>query len=509
MTFPEYDRYDALGLAELVRSHQVAVPELLEEAISRAEALNPLLNAIVLPLYEMARRSASRERSEGPFAGVPFLLKDLLHAYAGVPLSSGSLGLRDYSPDQDSELVARFERAGLVVFGKTNVPEFGLVAITEPKAFGAARNPWDLTRSPGGSSGGSAAAVAAGIVPMASATDGGGSIRIPAGWTGIFGLKPSRGRTPSGPYHAEVWEGAVVEHVLTRSVRDSAAALDLAAAPARGDPYPRAQPARPYAAEVGARTRRLRIAFTARSPLGTAVDRECRAAVERTARLCEDLGHHVTEREAPIDGIAVARAYLTLYFGQVGADLRWIARNVGRKAARQVEDATRVLGSIGESISAAEYVEARASWNRFGRAMGGFHGRFDLYLTPTAARPPAPIGSLEGSPLVRIALKLVNRLRAGGAFRATGLLEKLALENLAPVPFTQLANLTGQPAMSVPLHWTPDGLPCGSQFVAPVGAEATLIRLAAQLEEASPWFDRRPAVRGGLRTPHELGSRAE
>jgi amidase len=492
--FAEYERYDATGLAELVRAGEVSAGELMEEAIARAEALNPKLNAIVTPMYEEARRIAAGRLPDGAFTGVPLLLKDLLHAYAGVPLTSGSAALRDYVPDRDSEVVARLKRAGLVVFGKTNVPEFGLVATTEPRAYGPTRNPWDLARSAGGSSGGSGAAVAAGITPIASATDGGGSIRIPAAWCGLFGLKPSRGRVPAGPFYGEVWEGAVAHGVLTRRVRDSAAALDALAGPAPGDPYLFSKPGRPFREAVDAPVGALRIAYATRSPLATAVHPECRRAVEESLALLEELGHHLTEAEAPVEGMEVARAYLILCVGEVAADLRLVSRLTGRKwSSLDLEDVTRFGGVIGESLSSAEYVESRRRWDVFGRAMGAFHEQFDLYLTPTTAAPPLEIGSLDPSVPETVALRLLNTLRTGRAARATGVPERLGLNNLAPVPFTQLANLTGQPAMSVPLHESADGQPYGIQFMAPVGREDLLFRLASQLEKARPWDTRRPS----------------
>jgi amidase len=489
------DVHDGLGLAALVRSGEVTASELLEEAIRRAERVNPRLNAVITTMYDEARRSLELGVPEGPFAGVPFLLKDILQPYAGVRHTRGSKALRNYVPSHDSEVVSRFKRAGFVSFGRTNVPEFGLVAVTEPEAFGPCRNPWDVGRTPGGSSGGAAAVVAAGVVPIAGATDGGGSIRIPAGWCGIFGLKPSRGRVPSGPDNGEVWDGAVVEHVLTRTVRDSAAVLDALTGPAAGDPFLTAPPERPFLDEIALPPRTLRIGFTSRSPMGNPVDPECRTAVEETARLLEDLGHVVVPAQPRVDGVAVARAYLTLYYGQVAADVRWVERMVGKSAAaRELEPETRVIAAIGENLSSADYLEARRGWNDFARAMGEFHRDHDLFLTPTASELPLPIGTLRRPPFERGALRVVNRLRAGAAGGKTGIIEKLAFRNLEPVPFTQLANLTGQPAMSVPLHWSAGGLPCGSHFVAPIGGEAMLLRLAAQLEEARPWGGRVPMV---------------
>lgn len=492
---PEYDDCDATALAELVRRRQLSPAELLEAAIARAEALNPRLNAIIYPMYEHARALVRGRLPPGPFAGVPFLVKDLLQAYAGFPLSSGSRALRDWVPPGDAEVVRRFKRAGLVTFGKTNVPEFGLVAYTEPEAFGPARNPWNPEHTPGGSSGGAAAAVAAGIVPMAGANDGGGSIRIPAACCGLFGLKPTRGRVPTGaPLLGEVWEGAAVDHVLTRSVRDSAAMLDALAGPALGAPYQIPAPERPYAEEVRREPPRLRIAFHTRSPIGEAVHPECVRAVENTARLLAELGHEVEEAAPPIDGMAVARAYLTLYFGQVAADLAWLEAERGRAALRRVEDATRALALIGASLSSRDYVATRRTWYGFGRAMAEFHLRYDLYLTPALAEPPVRIGALRPGPRDRLALRLVRALRMGRLLLASGIIDRLARENLGKTPYTQLANLTGQPAMSVPLHWTSDGLPVGAHFLARWGDEATLFRLAAQLEQARPWRDRRPPL---------------
>lgn len=496
--FPEYDRYDGLGLAELVRSRQVTPAELLEEAITRLGEVNPTLNAVITPMFELARETAAAP-IDGPFVGVPFLLKDLLQAFAGVPMSSGSEALRGSVPERDSDLVRRFKAAGLNAFGKTNVPEFGLVAVTEPTAFGPSRNPWNTERTPGGSSGGSAAAVASGVVPLASGNDGGGSIRIPAAWCGLFGLKPSRGRVPVGPQFGEIWNGAVQDHVLTRSVRDSAAILDAIIGPAPGDPYRYERPERPFREEVYSTPERLRIAFSTRSPIGMPVDRECVRAVEIAAHLLEGLGHSVEEKQPEIDGMDVARAYLNIYFGHVAADLRWLSGEVGADALHKVELVTRFVGMLGESIPAAEYVEWTRRWNDFGRAMGRFHQEHDLYLTPATASLPVEIGSLEQSLAERLGMMLAASTGAGRLVRASGIPEQLALEQLAPVPFTQLANLTGQPAMSVPLHWSEDGLPCGAHFMAAVGNEALLFQVAGQLEQAKPWWESRPPLYSGGR----------
>ena len=495
LPFPDYDQYDGLGLAALIRSGEVRAAEVCEAAIARVEARNPALGAVITRMDEIGRQAAQdidRSPEDRPFAGVPFLLKDLMHAYAGVPLSGGSAALRHFVPDHDSTLVHRFKQAGLVVLGKTNVPEFGLMGVTEPEAFGPARNPWDLERTPGGSSGGSAAAVAARLVPLASANDGGGSIRIPAACCGLFGLKPSRGRVPNGPDVGVAWEGAVCDHALTRTVRDSAALLDVLHGPSPGDPYEIAPPDGSYLDAIERPPVPLRIGFSTHHPVGGTIHPECVQAVEDAAALLADLGHHVEPAEPDVDGRAVTRAYIMLYFGHVAADLDWIRDRFGDDAMHRVEEGTRALGLIGRSLSAADYVVARRSWNTFGRAMGAFHQRYDLYLTPTLAAPPARIGELTPGPAEQVGMTLINRLHVGKMLVASGIVDRLVTKNFTQLPFTQLANLTGQPAMSVPLHWTGDGLPCGVQFIAPFGKEARLFQLAAQLERARPWADRCP-----------------
>ncbi len=493
--FKEYDQYDGLGLAELIRTHQVSAAEMCEAAVRRIERFNPRLNAVVTPLFEFARRSIARGLPAGAFQGVPFLLKDLLSALAGAPLSFGCRALKDFVPDHDSELVRRYKQAGLVILGKTNTPEFGLVAYTEPQLFGPTRNPWDLSRTPGGSSGGAAAAVAAGMVPLAGAGDGGGSIRIPAAYCGLFGLKPSRGRIPTGPDFGELWQGAVVEHVITRTVRDSAAMLDSIWGADVGAPFIVAAPERPYLEETRREPPRLRIAFNSRSPIGTPVHPENEKAVLQTALTLQKLGHDVEEACPDLDGKALARTYLSMLYGEVAADLKDLGLVLGRPARPQdVETGTWTLGLLGRCESAAAMAGARRQWGRAARTMGRFHETYDLYLTPSTAQPPAPIGELQPKPYEICAMKVVNRLDLGRLLRRSGVIDGIAMQNLARTPFTQLANFTGQPAMSVPLHWTREGLPCGVHFMARIGDEGTLLRLAAQLEKASPWFHRRPAI---------------
>ena len=492
--FAEYGNYDALGLAELVRSRQVSPLELCEAALDRIDRTDPILNAVVCRMDDVARRRAARP-ADGPFKGVPFLLKDLNFADRGIPMTNGCRALRSYKPDYEGEMVVRFKRAGLVVAGRTNAPEFGLMGVTEPALFGPCRNPWNPDFSPGGSSGGSAAAVAAGMVPMASAGDGGGSIRIPASYCGLFGLKPSHGRNPNGPGPARNWQGAVQPHVITRSVRDSAAALDATAGPDTGAPYEIRPPVRPYLQEVGADPGRIKIAFNCRSPIGTPVHPDCVRAVEDAARLLDDLGHYVQEAAPAVDGKAVAESYVTMYFGEVAADIRELRALIGRKVRRRdVEDVTWLLGLLGRTLTAGDFVEAMRRWDLEARNMGRFFEDFDFYLTPTTAQPPAAIGALAPRWFETPMIKTVNRCGLGGLLKRVGMVERMVTRSLERTPFTQVANICGLPAMSVPLYWNEAGMPCGVQFIGSFGAEDRLLRLAAQLEQARPWFNRRPPV---------------
>ena len=493
--FKEYDQYDGCGLAELINKKKILATEICEEAISRIERINPGLNAVITPMYDLARKALQEALPKGPFCGVPFLLKDLLGEFAGVPQTMGSRACKNYIPAQDSELVKRYKKAGLVILGKTNVPEFGLVAFTEPELHGPTRNPWNPDHTPGGSSGGSAAAVASGMVPLASANDGAGSIRIPASCCGLFGLKVSRGRTPNGPPHGRNWQGAIVEHVISRSVRDSAAILDATHGVDAGAPYVIPPPQRPYMKEIEQRSGRLRIAFNTRSPIDTSVHPECVRAVEQAVGLLKELGHEVEEARPDVHGQALAKSLIILYAGEVAALMDDLKLILGRKARRSdVETITWTLTLLGRAYAAGHFVKAKREWELAARIMSRFHETYDLYLTPTVAYPPVKIGELAPKPIERALLKVINTLGSGRLLIASGVIDKLAVENLAKTPFTPLANFTGQPAMSVPLYWTPDGLPCGVQFMGRYADEATLLQLAAQLEEAQPWFDKRPPI---------------
>jgi amidase len=486
--FKDYDQYDATGLAGLVAKGEVTAAELLETAWARIAAGEPNINAIAHEFRARAERQIAAGLS-GPFAGVPFLLKDLDMDYAGEKLTMGSLAAKDYVAPHNAELVNRYLAAGLVIAGSTNAPELGLKATTETALQGATRNPWNTERTPGGSSGGSGAAVAAGYVPMAAAADGGGSIRIPAAYNGLFGLKPSRGRVPSGPDAGELWDGCVCANVVSRSVRDSAAMLDALQGPAVGDPFVIPPPARPYAQEVGAKTGALRVGFSTASPIGGRVDAENLAAVRGAATLLESLGHKVEEAAPAVDGKALSAAYMTMYFGHVAAALKRVQHLTGAAEALFDMD-TRALALLGRALSAETFVTSRQGWNSFARAMGIFHETYDVYLTPTTAMGPAKIGALVTPKSQQKLAALMIRLKAGKWLLKSGMIDKLAFENLERTPFTQLANMTFCPAMSVPLHWGADGMPVGVQFSAAFGAEATLFRLAGQLETAAPWAGR-------------------
>ena len=497
-TFAEYDQYDALGLAELVRRGEVSPSELVATAIDRIDALNPHLNAVIHRLYDDALEVAQAPPGDGPFAGVPFLIKDLLSWYAGAPARSGSRILNGFIAPHDSELVRRYRRSGVIIVGKTNTPEFGLTPFTEPALFGPTRNPWDVTRTSGGSSGGSACAVSAGMVPMAGGGDGGGSIRIPASCCGIFGLKPTRGRTPTGPIEGELWEGAAIEHVLTRSVRDSAVMLDAICAPESGSPYVTAPPARPFHDEVGADPGRLRIAFTDRPLLGDQMHDDCRAALRDTVALLESLGHTVVEASPPLDREEFLRAFLLMVCGQADADLSDAQATTGLRASpSNVEITTWGLALLGRSYSAGEMALARRDLERMARAVGRWFDGYevDALLTPTLTTPPFVIGALQPPRHELVALSALGRMRAGGVLRMAGALEKSAKRVFDWIACPPLFNVTGQPAMSVPLAWNAQGLPIGMHFAARWGDEATLFRLAAQLETARPWFSKRPPVK--------------
>lgn len=465
---------DATAQAELVRKGEVKPLELVDAAIERVEKVNPALNAVVTPMYDIARERAGGDLPDGPFKGVPFLLKDLIAAYAGVPLTFASRFLSDYVPDRDCELVIRQKKAGLITIGKANASEFGILPASEPVLFGACHNPWDLSLSTGGSSGGSGAAVAAGIVPMAHANDAGGSIRIPASFCGLFGLRPTRARNSFGPDIGDVMSGLVVEHAVTRSVRDSAALLDATCGPALGDPYYPPPPARPFLHEVGSDVGRLKIGFTTKSPTPAPVHEDCVAAVLDACNLCEELGHEVEEVLIELDAGIVVQAFIGVYVAGAAWTVAATARMSGKTPEQELfEPLTWAMSEMGRTLPASDYLLAVTALQQMSRAIAEVYSPYDVILSPTLTEPPYPLGTFDAptdNPMMSL-------MRASTA-----------------VPFTAIANFTGLPAMSVPLFWNGAGLPIGTQFTGKYGDEATLFRLAAQLEAARPWADRRPPV---------------
>jgi Asp-tRNA(Asn)/Glu-tRNA(Gln) amidotransferase A subunit family amidase len=468
----DYEACDALELAERVRNGDVTPEELLDAAIARVEARNPDLNAVVLPFYDEARAAIAEGLPDGPLRGVPFLLKDLHLHLAGARLSFGSRFFKDFVSDHDSEIVARYKRAGLVVFGRTASPEFGLSSATESTLYGQTRNPWNLAHTAGGSSGGAAAAVAAGIIPSANASDGGGSIRIPAACCGLFGLKPTRARTPLGPDQGDGWSGMSTVHALTRSVRDSAALLDATHGPDVGDPYWAPPPARPFLEEVGAPPGRLRIALQTEAFNGVATHPDCVAAAEDAARLCEELGHELSQVRLPVDGEALGEATRVIVASSLRSTLEDRAKAIGREFTEDdIEWITFVMATSVKELGVAAYPRSLRVIHAAGRQVARFLQQYDVLLTPTMATPPLELGkvSLANPDLGEFATNLTL---------TTG--------------YTQLFNASGNPAMSVPLFWNTAGLPIGVQFAGRFGDEATLFRLAAQLENARPWSAQRP-----------------
>jgi len=476
MEFEAYAARDGLGLGELVRRREVSALELLEAAIARAEAVNPQINAIVYRAYDQARAAATAFASaEQPFAGVPLLLKDILGDCVGMPTRLGSASIPPIPWPADSYLVARLKRAGFIPFGKTNVPEFGLPPFTESKLYGPARNPWDLSRTPGGSSGGSAAAVAAGVVPVAHANDGGGSIRIPAACCGLVGLKPTRGRNSLGPFIGDLMSGLVAEHVVSRTVRDTAAALDATAGHMTGDPYAAPPPAQSFLAALGTPPRKLRIAFTTKPSIGP-LDPEVIAATEATAKLCAELGHEVEEAAYVLDTATAAPAFFAVYAAGLASTIDTVARLTGRTPAPgDVEAMSWNFYESGRAITASQYLSAVTVLQQAGRSFATFFEHRDVWLTPTVGQLPFPVGLIDTND------------------------PKATLGDPRIVGFAHcngLYNVSGQPAISLPLQVSSSGLPIGMMFGGRSGEEALLLQLAAQLEVAQPWSGRRPKLDG-------------
>jgi len=472
MAFKEYGSYDGIGLAELVRNKQVTPGELLDEAIARTAKVDPQINAVVVKHYDYAQRQIDNGLPDGPFTGVPFLLKDL-DILEGTRTTSGASLFKDNVADHTGTLAQRFLNAGVAIFGKSSSPEFGLMPTTESRLFGPTRNPWNLAHSSGGSSGGAAAAVAARILPVAHASDGGGSIRIPAAASGLFGLKPSRARTPLGPDRGEGWGGFSCGHVVSISVRDSAAMLDAIHGPEPSSPYVAPAPERPYLEEVGRDPGRLRIAFTDKSPYGDAIDPEIAAVTREIAAQLSGLGHDVEERapQLPADPAVVMS---TIVAANTALTVRLAEQRFGRAMTdRDFEILTLASAHNAEKATATDYVAAQLAAFQISRTLATFFKACDVFLCPTLCSPPLRIGEL-------------NTMAED-------------LSHIPPIlrrymPATSMFNMSGQPAMSMPLAWNSAGLPLGMMFSARSGDEATLFRLAAQLEQVRPWKHKLPPI---------------
>jgi Asp-tRNA(Asn)/Glu-tRNA(Gln) amidotransferase A subunit family amidase len=473
MRFDEYRRQDATALASLIAKKEVSAKEVLEAAIARAEQVNPAINAIVHKQYDRARSAVAQGLPSGPLNGVPFLIKDLGFFEKGEPATFGSSLFKDFVADHDSAYVARCKRAGLVIMGRSSSPEFGLNPNTEPRLYGSCRNPWNLEHSAGGSSGGAAAAVIAGVLPAAHATDGGGSIRIPAAQCGLFGLKPSRGRMSLSPDAGEGWGGLSIGHVVTRSVRDSALMLDCTAGPEPGDPYAAPTPEHSFVEAISQPPRKLKIAMMLKDHRGNKIHPECAKAVTGAAKLCASVGHIVEAMDAPLDLVALRPMNAMIAAANTARTLglRWKA--LGREPnAKDVESVTWAVYQRGLKVSGVEYVDAIAAVHAAGRKLAAFLADWDVLLTTALPAPPPKLGYLDQNGDVQTFTERVT--------------EYLSI--------TPLHNATGTPAMSVPLHWTSEGLPVGVHFAGRYGEEAMLLRLAAQLEAAAPWFDRLPPL---------------
>jgi amidase len=476
LSFLEYAKYDGLGLADLVRRGEVTPTELKDIALKGIEELNPKINSVVNVIGDQAEQEIQAGLPEGPFTGVPFLIKEIVLHAAGVPCHIGSRLAQGLVFDYDTELMARFRKAGLVTIGVTPTPEFGYNATTEAAIYGSTRNPWNTERSSGGSSGGASASVAAGIVPLAHANDGGGSIRIPASCCGLFGLKPTRGRVPTGPDYGEILNGLAVEFAVTRSVRDAAALMDVIAGPDSGGYAYAEPPNRSYSEEISADPGRLRIAWMSQPLTGVPVDQECIESLHSTVKLCEELGHEMVEDSPRIDVKGHSLATLRVWTANLANMMDGVAGILGRRPSPEnLEAANWACYEFGKAMNATELLQALDIFALVSRSVGKFFEKYDALLTPTTACPPLPLGVLNANAPFLTAEKWTEKI-------------------FAYAPFTNLYNTTGQPAMTVPLAWSMEGLPIGMMFGARFGDEATLFRLAGQFEKARPWGGKHPPV---------------
>ena len=465
MNNSEYFSYDALGLAELVRTKQISSIELLEVAIALTEKLDPKLNAVPIKHFELARENLKNNTDSGIFNGVPFLLKDLNNYLKGTVTSGGSRVLENITADHTSELVKRTLDSGLNIFGKTNSPELGLTVTTEPVLYGPTRNPWDLDRSSGGSSGGASSAVAAGIIPMAQASDGGGSIRIPASCCGLFGLKPTRARTPLGPVSLEGWGGQSIFHCVSVSVRDSAALLDVTSGPEKGAPYRSAYQEKSFLEQINIEPGNLKIGYLKDSSIS--VDEDVKEVMNSTIDLCQKLGHSVESTKINFSSEEISLAIITIISSNVSYAVKSQSDQTGREVSNEYfENVTLQMAENGNNFSASDYVNAIKINHRLGQELEKMFDQYDVLLSPVLASPPVKIGTIDMN---------TNDMKT--------YVERLTKYS----PFTGIFNQSGQPSMSVPLFRTKENLPVGSMFSAAFGNENLLFSLAGQLEQAQPW----------------------
>jgi amidase len=492
-TFPEYDSFDGLGLAGLIQRRVISPAELLNAAVERIELYNPILNAVIHKMYDHAYSRIKNGIPAGIFQGVPFLLKDLIANYAESPLTMGSRFMQGYISSQDSEIVARYKKAGLIILGKTNVPEFGLGPVTEPELFGPTRNPWDITRTPGGSSGGSAAAVAARMVPMAHGNDGAGSIRTPAAYCGVFGFKPSRGRTPIGPRMLRLWLGMISEHVITRSVRDSAAMLDVTTGIELGSPISLSKPNYSYLDSLEKKIATLNIAITDQPFFSANISPAYSKALQESAQLCQQLGHQVESINIKINMDDVIHAWMIMMTAETRTELNALSRWTNKKIQlNELEKITAIIYRAGEMYSAADFSWAIHVFDQVSRQFAELHEKYDVLMTPTTPIAPPEIGYFKRDRAEQWIIDLMSRLPRGPWLKK--FLQYGCENTFALIPFTPIFNITGQPAMSVPLFWDENDLPIGIQFVGRHRDDVTLFQLAKQLEDIKPWNHRQPKM---------------
>ncbi len=490
--FSEYHTYDALGLAALVKKGEVSPAELLAEAQDRLSRVNPQLHAVTCQMDSLAESLIMKLDKSSLFSGVPFLVKDLMLPFAGFPMSNGSKAMKTYIPAEDSDMVKRLNAAGFITFGKTNTSELGTSSLTNPAAFTATRNPWDLTKNAGGSSGGSSAAVAARVVPMAYSSDGGGSIRLPASYCGIFGFKPSR-QLNQYENMANAWGGAVVSHVSSISVRDSAAYLDLVTENTRANNFISEPGKNSYLLSITQKSPALKIGLITEAPTKTPVHHECIHAAEAAAKQCEALGHHVENIPWGFDGRELMRAFLTIVFHYTYKDVVNMANLLGVEVKNlDIELNTRFMSLVGSGIKPEQVNAALQVWENTAQHMTGLHQKYDVILTPTVATPPLASHDLDPTGIEKTVMRFLISTGLGKKVLNNHFLDTLIDKSLYQTPFTPIANMTGQPAMSVPLYWGSDGLPHGAHFMTAEGNDRILFMLAGQLEAAHPWKDKIP-----------------